>query len=213
MSNKPHPSVIQSLINDGIIKQGKNDVTYENIYQTKGKTKSRTCRGRIFLWDHSDLLVVSDIDGTITKSDVVGLVDSIGMDGGFGHTHAGVCEFYTHLKNRDLRFVYLTSRPISLMGYTRKFINNLRQGEESLPDGLMLCHTGSVRDVLITELVKKNPNEFKADVLRRQIVIPFAAAGRDVENKLFIAGFGNKLTDMKVSASRWRGVCWLTWIL
>ena len=96
-----------------------------------------------------------------------------------------------------MRFVYLTSRPISLMGYTRKFISNLKQGSKKLPVGLMLCHTGSVRDVLITELVKKNPNEFKADVLRRQIVLPFAAAGRVKENKLFIAGFGNKLTDMK----------------
>lgn len=83
------------------------------------------------------------------------------------------------------------------MGYTRKFISNLKQGSKKLPVGLMLCHTGSVRDVLITELVKKNPNEFKADVLRRQIVLPFAAAGRVKENKLFIAGFGNKLTDMK----------------
>ncbi|GMH63784.1 hypothetical protein TrST_g12047 [Triparma strigata] len=196
-STKPDPQVIHRLIESGKILKGINSVIYENIYQTNGRTKSRTCSGRIFLWNHDDILVVSDIDGTITKSDVVGLVDSIGMDGGFGHTHNGVCEFYTELEKRDLRFVYLTSRPISLMGYTRKFISNLKQGSKKLPVGLMLCHTGSVRDVLITELVKKNPNEFKADVLRRQIVLPFAAAGRVKENKLFIAGFGNKLTDMK----------------
>lgn len=102
-STKPDPAVIQTLIDTGKIVEGLNLVTYENIYQTNGRTKSRTTNGRIFLWSHDDLLVVSDIDGTITKSDVVGLVDSIGMDGGFGHTHNGVCGFYTELAKRDLR--------------------------------------------------------------------------------------------------------------
>ncbi|GMI36333.1 hypothetical protein TeGR_g2771 [Tetraparma gracilis] len=68
-------------------------------------------------------------------------------------------------------------------------------GKAGLPNGCVLCHTGSIREVLVTELVKKNPNEFKADVLRRQVVLPFAAAGKSPNEKLFVAGFGNKATD------------------
>ena len=93
------------------------------------------------------------------------------------------------------RFVYLTSRPISLMQYTRKYLRGLQQGEDRLPNGCVLCHPGSIKDVLVTELVKKNPNEFKTDCLRRNIVLPFAAAGKSHDEKLFVAGFGNKQTD------------------
>ena len=51
----------------------------------------------MFLWSTSDLLVVSDIDGTITKSDVVGLVDSIAVES-YGHTHSGVCRFFNEVR-------------------------------------------------------------------------------------------------------------------
>lgn len=29
---------------------------------------------KIFLWDHSEKIVISDIDGTITKSDILGQI-------------------------------------------------------------------------------------------------------------------------------------------
>jgi len=83
------------------------------------------------------------------------------------------------------------------MGYTRKYLNSLVQENFRLPVGATLCHTGSVKDVLVTELVRKDPDKFKADALRRQVVLPFAAAGKGNEEKLFAAGFGNKLTDAK----------------
>lgn len=104
---------------------------------------------------------------------------------------------FSPLRSLFCRFVYLTSRPISLMGYTRKYLNSLSQDSHRLPEGATLCHTGSVKDVLVTELIKKDPDKFKADVLRRQVILPFAAAGKSHDDKLFAAGFGNKLTDMR----------------
>ena len=71
----------------------------------------------------------------------------------------------------------------------------LRTDQALCPSGCVLSHPGTIKDVLVTELVKKNANEFKTDYLRRQIVIPFAAAGKDPKEKLFVAGFGNKSTD------------------
>lgn len=84
-----------------------------------------------------------------------------------------------------------------------------------------MCHTGSLSSVLYAELVAKNVYEFKADVLARQVALPFVAArgedwrssirrsnGREDsefsrlseassfwDDRLFLAGFGNKATD------------------
>lgn len=44
--------------------------------------------------------MVSDIDGTITKSDVVGLLDSIAVES-YGHTHSGVCRFFNEIERRE----------------------------------------------------------------------------------------------------------------
>ena len=101
-----------------------------------------------------------------------------------------------------------------------------------------MCHTGPLSSVLFSELIAKNIFEFKADVLARQVVLPFVAArGREWkyraagyvgsleifdeegvcdgvpishregswsdfgkstspwDDRLFLAGFGNKITD------------------
>ena len=50
------------------LKMGPNKLVYSvNI---EGKIKS--VEGSIYLYDSSDKVVISDIDGTITKSDVLG---------------------------------------------------------------------------------------------------------------------------------------------
>lgn len=53
------------------------------------------CMCHIYLYKWSETLVISDIDGTITKSDVLGHV--IPVVGGTW-AHAGVAELYTHIK-------------------------------------------------------------------------------------------------------------------
>ena len=201
-TTKPSHKVLDKLAEGGVIKFGDNDLRFENVQILKSKSTVKTATGKLFLWKSSDHVIVSDIDGTITKSDVVGLVDSIAVEN-YGHTHPGVCKLFGELSEMDsVRFVYLTSRPISLMHFTRKFLENLRQESLRLPLGATLCHTGSVKDVLLTELVTKDPDKFKADVLWSQVMIPFLAAGKPEEETLFTAGFGNKLTDAKAYADK-----------
>ena len=82
-----------------------------------------------------------------------------------------------------------------------------------LPDGPIFLHPGSLSTVLLSEL-KKTVYKYKADTLMRQVVLPFAAAGKGnnqkytnaisgtssspkKDNIVFIAGFGNKATDAK----------------
>jgi phosphatidate phosphatase LPIN len=43
---------------------------------------------KIFLWDHSEKIVISDIDGTITKSDILGQILSKWI-------HTGVTKLFT----------------------------------------------------------------------------------------------------------------------
>jgi Uncharacterized protein involved in plasmid maintenance len=65
-----------------------------------------------------------------------------------------------------------------------------------LPPGPIFLHTGTLSTVLYAELVTKSMHEFKADLLTRQVVLPFVAAGKKVsKSPLFLAGFGNKKTD------------------
>jgi hypothetical protein len=46
-----------------------------------------------------------------------------------------------------------------------------------------LCHRSALSSVLYSELVAKNIHEFKADVLARQVVLPFVAARGEVDFK------------------------------
>jgi len=51
------------------LKPGKNNITF--LVERKPK-ESRFVNGYIYLWDHTSRIVISDVDGTITKSDVMG---------------------------------------------------------------------------------------------------------------------------------------------
>ena len=43
---------------------------------------------KIFLWDHSEKIIISDIDGTITKSDILGQILNKWI-------HTGVTKLFT----------------------------------------------------------------------------------------------------------------------
>lgn len=70
---------------------GVNQVTYTVKSRLQG---TQTIQGRIFLWDYTTRIVVSDVDGTITKSDVLGQVlPKLGKD----WTHEGICKLFTQI--------------------------------------------------------------------------------------------------------------------
>jgi phosphatidate phosphatase LPIN len=148
-------------------------------------------------------MIVVDVDGTITKSNVRGVVDTV-LTESYHHCHSGVCRFFSNLLKQieanDLtraRLVYLSSRPIRLANCTKKFIQELRQnkGSSSLPDGPLLCFPGTLSKVLKMELVTHSVHEFKSKTLQDQVVRPFRQVG--VTDNVLIAGFGNQSSDMK----------------
>jgi len=250
-----------------ILTPGRNLLRYTLHSPSNTIIASTTCH--IYLWSSSDSIIISDVDGTITKSDIRGVYDTIIQDN-FTYCHTGICEFFHSLvsercngDNTDdrtrevegqdnddddegqVRFFYLTARPIRLISQTRKLLQSLKQpcsslsskGSSSrmygLPPGPILCNTGALSSVLYSELWAKNTHQFKADVCIRQVLLPFVAArgtaddndleGADSNNnnmpqrtssglseasslysltgcgsnneRLFIAGFGNKYSD------------------
>ena len=62
------------------------------------------CSANMYLWNGNTPIVISDIDGTITKSDALGhVLNMIGRD----WTHAGVAKLYTDIVNNGYNIMYL----------------------------------------------------------------------------------------------------------
>uniref|UniRef100_A0A914RIT5 LNS2/PITP domain-containing protein n=1 Tax=Parascaris equorum TaxID=6256 RepID=A0A914RIT5_PAREQ len=82
------------------------------------------CSCHIYLYRWSEQIVISDIDGTITKSDVLGhVIPAIGGQ----WAHAGVAELYTRIAQNGYKMVYLSSRAIGQSYYTKKYLQSIAQ--------------------------------------------------------------------------------------
>ncbi|TPX46585.1 phosphatidate phosphatase [Synchytrium endobioticum] len=163
------------------LKPGANSVTF-TVTQGKAQTSAQ-----IFLWNHDDKVVISDIDGTITKSDALGhLFTMVGRD----WTHAGVASLYTNIRSNGYQILYLTSRAIGQASYTRDYLRTVNQGSYQLPAGPVIMSPDRLFTAFHREVIMRKPEEFKIACLRdikrlfgNEIVSPF------------YAGFGNRITD------------------
>jgi len=270
-SAKPPTKVLQELVCKGLLNPGRNLIRYILIWRGKPvKRNSNSKRNKlrrnggkndhietedalvrapigfadahIYLWSVHDTVIVSDIDGTVTKSDIRGVISTV-VTKKYTHVHDGVCAFFSNLllhandatfesvtksadeddthdtlasskstKDGKVRVLYLSSRALRLINSTRNFLNLVQQSDSGgskpssrypmndtsltgMPPGPIFMSKGTIASVLKMELVQKTAHEFKADVLARQVILPFVAAGKQSVSTLFNAGFGNKHTD------------------
>ncbi|CAN0363167.1 unnamed protein product, partial [Discosporangium mesarthrocarpum] len=109
-----------------------------------------------FLWEADASVIVVDIDGTITKSDVTGLLMTL-TPGLNDHTHEGICSMLNRIstKVKGAKLVYLTSRPIILAPKTRAFLTSMKQGGQTLPLAPLMCSLEGVTGVLWREVGEK----------------------------------------------------------
>ncbi|KAG6896632.1 hypothetical protein C0992_007038 [Termitomyces sp. T32_za158] len=139
------------------------------------------------VWDSTDLVVVSDIDGTITKSDGLGHVFAmIGRD----WTHLGVAKLYTDITRNGYKIMYLTSRAIGQADATRAYLEGIKQNNYQLPEGPVIMSPDRLMTSLHREVILRKPEVFKMACLR-DIQRLFGEASRNP----FYAGFGNRITD------------------
>ncbi|KAI0375900.1 LNS2-domain-containing protein [Pilatotrama ljubarskyi] len=164
------------------LKPGANSVTF-----SLSATGVAACSARLFVWDWTDLVVVSDIDGTITKSDALGHVFTmIGRD----WTHMGVAKLYTDICRNGYKILYLTSRAIGQADSTREYLKGIKQNDYQLPEGPVIMSPDRLMASLHREVIMRKPEVFKMACLR-DIQKLF---GGPTHNP-FYAGFGNRITD------------------
>jgi phosphatidate phosphatase LPIN len=145
-----------------------------------------TCQAYMYLWRYDVPIVISDIDGTITKSDALGhVLNMIGRD----WTHIGVAKLYTEIVNNGYNIMYLTSRSVGQADLTRAYLNGVIQESYRLPRGPTIMSPDRTVAALRRELYIRKPEVFKMACLR-DIKSLFGP-----NRTPFYAGFGNRLTD------------------
>lgn len=164
-----------------------------------------TCLARIFRWRNDSRIIISDVDGTITKSDALGhLFAIVGRD----WTHSDVAKLYSDIERNGYRFVYLTSRSLGQANSTRGYLRSVEQnGRFQLPDGPVIMSPDRLLAALRREVVLGNPQEFKIACLKDLQLLFTLARPSDKESNPealpspqdstnpFYAGFGNRTND------------------
>ncbi|KAH6619738.1 Lipin/Ned1/Smp2-domain-containing protein [Chaetomium sp. MPI-SDFR-AT-0129] len=145
-----------------------------------------TCQAYMYLWKHETPVVISDIDGTITKSDALGhVLNMIGRD----WTHAGVAKLYNDIVANGYNIMYLTSRSVGQADSTRTYLAGIVQDGYRLPRGPTILSPDRTMAALRREIYLRKPHIFKMSTLRdiRSLYGP--------DRTPFSAGFGNRFTD------------------
>jgi len=203
------------------LREGANDVVFSVTTPYQGTTKAEAT---IFLWNYDDKLIVSDIDGTITRSDVLGqIMPLVGKD----WSQDGITSLYRHIVENGYRIIYLSARAIGQAGITRSYLQSIRQESNCLPNGPLLLSPSSLFLAFHREVIEKKPEDFKIGCLKDiaklfpwregsatptlESEIQRAQGNSDSlreniseSNSPFFAGFGNKSND--VTAYRAVGV-------
>ncbi|KAF2150639.1 LNS2-domain-containing protein, partial [Myriangium duriaei CBS 260.36] len=153
-----------------------------------------TCTASLWLWRYDVPIIISDIDGTITKSDALGhVLNMIGRD----WTHLGVAKLYTEIHANGYNFLYLTSRSVGQADTTRAYLNGVMQEGYRLPKGPVIMSPDRTMAALRREVYLRKPEVFKMSCLRDIMSLFHGLSGSRAmfTGGPFYAGFGNRLTD------------------
>ncbi|KAH0909973.1 hypothetical protein HID58_033294 [Brassica napus] len=170
------------------LKEGMNTVNFTFSTNIVGILSFllRHVDARIYLWKWNARIVISDVDGTITRSDVLGqFMPLVGID----WSQTGVTHLFSAVKENGYQLMFLSARAISQASITRQFLVNLKQDGKALPDGPVVISPDGVFPSLYREVIRRAPHEFKISCLAeiRALFPP--------EHNPFYAGFGNRNTD------------------
>ncbi|KAM4041319.1 phosphatidate phosphatase LPIN1 isoform 2-T2 [Anomaloglossus baeobatrachus] len=166
------------------LKNGPNDVVFSVTTQYQGTCR---CEGTIYLWSWDDKIIISDIDGTITRSDTLGhILPTLGKD----WTHQGIAKLYHKVSQNGYKFLYCSARAIGMADMTRGYLHWVNERGTVLPQGPVLLSPSSLFSALHREVIEKKPEKFKIECLT------------DIKNLFhpniepFYAAFGNRPTDV-----------------
>ncbi|KAJ8533959.1 hypothetical protein K7X08_007283 [Anisodus acutangulus] len=165
------------------LKEGQNIVTFIFSTRVLGEQKVES---HIYLWKWNTKIVISDVDGTITKSDVLGqFMPLVGKD----WTHFGTARLFSAIKENGYQLLFLSARAIVQAYLTKNFLFNLKQDGKTLPTGPVVISPDGLFPSLYREVIRRAPHEFKIACLEDiKALFPH-------DHNPFYAGFGNRDTD------------------
>ncbi|XP_072267465.1 phosphatidate phosphatase LPIN2 [Pyxicephalus adspersus] len=166
------------------LRDGPNDIVFSITTQYQGTCR---CEGTIYLWNWNDKIIISDIDGTITKSDALGqILPQLGKD----WTHQGIAKLYHSIHENGYKFLYCSARAIGMADMTRGYLHWVNDKGTILPRGPLMLSPSSLFSAFHREVIEKKPEKFKIACLN------------DIKNLFgsnqqpFYAAFGNRLNDV-----------------
>jgi phosphatidate phosphatase LPIN len=146
----------------------------------------KTANATLFLWSPDARLAVSDVDGTVTKSDLLGhVLPTLGRD----WTHPGLAKLYKRIESHGIKFVYLSSRPIGQAPVTRDYLQRIDQEGDMMPKGALITAPDAMF-IAVQREIKRKPHEFKIPTLRGICQL------FESDRSPFVIGFGNRKTDV-----------------
>uniref|UniRef100_A0A452GSK5 phosphatidate phosphatase n=1 Tax=Gopherus agassizii TaxID=38772 RepID=A0A452GSK5_9SAUR len=166
------------------LKNGPNDVIFSVTTQYQGTCR---CEGTIYLWNWDDKVIISDIDGTITRSDTLGhILPTLGKD----WTHQGIAKLYHKVSQNGYKFLYCSARAIGMADMTRGYLHWVNERGTVLPQGPVLLSPSSLFSAFHREVIEKKPEKFKVQCLTdiKHLFHP--------NTDPFYAAFGNRPADV-----------------
>jgi phosphatidate phosphatase PAH1 len=171
----------------------------------KGKNIIKCCHNKsnifitfcIYLYDSNDRLLVCDIDGTITKSDIRGYFETVYLNK-YNYLHKNIIEFLCYLENNhNIKIIYITARSRDHFQITRIFLDKAKQLNLSLPSGPLFTTKTNLFNAALNEIFHENAIKYKSSTL---ITISNIFKSNERNDKIvspFVMGIGNKITDCK----------------
>jgi phosphatidate phosphatase PAH1 len=170
LSNSPTSVQLEQMN----LKEGINEIKFTSAISNQVAT------ARLYLWNSDTKIIVSDVDGTITKTDKRGLFyHKLGYD----WTHASVVDLYKLLGQSGYQFVYITARSVKTGESTRAFLNKIGS-----PSGPIFTAPHDYLGCVTTELWKLTSQVKMAHLNSLRKLYP------ETMNP-FVAGFGNASHD------------------
>nr|XP_034978377.1 phosphatidate phosphatase LPIN3 isoform X2 [Zootoca vivipara]XP_034978378.1 phosphatidate phosphatase LPIN3 isoform X2 [Zootoca vivipara] len=166
------------------LRDGVNEVAFSVTTQYQGTCR---CEANIYLWNWDDKVVISDIDGTITRSDALGhILPHLGKD----WTHQGIAKLFHKIHLNGYKFLYCSARSIGMAHITKGYLTCVNDQGCVLPKGPILLAPSSLISAFHREVIEKKPEVFKIACLT------------DIRNLFgcnkqpFHAAFGNRPNDV-----------------
>ncbi|XP_064585926.1 phosphatidate phosphatase LPIN3 [Zonotrichia leucophrys gambelii] len=188
-AQKPLPNFRKSLrlsseqIGRLNLQDGPNEVAFSVTTRYQGTCR---CEATIYLWNWNEKVVISDIDGTITRSDALGhILPQLGKD----WTHPGIVKLFNKIHLNGYKFLYCSARAIGMAHITKGYLQRVNEQGCGLPMGPMLLSPSSLLSAFHREVIENNPEMFKIPCLtdiRKLFATKFP----------FYAGFGNTPHDV-----------------